>query len=79
VLQKANDRASVQFEREQMLTRIRKEADAAWAAKDFARVVELLQPIRGDLSEIESKQLVYAKKHIRNTVHTTAEEISKRR
>jgi hypothetical protein len=77
-LQKANDRASVEFEREQMLTRIRKEADTAWATKDFARVAELLQPVRGDLTEIESKRLAYAEKHIGNAVHASDEEISKR-
>jgi len=65
-LEKANERASVAFEREQMLTRIRKEADAAWAAKEFARVTELLQPVQGDLTEIEGKRLAYAEKQIGN-------------
>jgi hypothetical protein len=69
-LQKANDRASVAYEREQMLTRIRKEADAAWAAKEFARVAELLQPIQADLTEIEGKRLAYAEKQVGSTVHT---------
>jgi hypothetical protein len=62
-LQKANERASIAYEREQMLTRIRKEADSAWTAKDFVRVAELLQPIRPDLTEVESKRLAYAEKH----------------
>ncbi|MGO4882158.1 MAG: hypothetical protein ACLP59_15195 [Bryobacteraceae bacterium] len=68
-LQKANERASVAFEREQMLSRIRKEADAAWTAKDFPRVAELLQPVRSDLTEVESKRLAYAEKQIGSTVH----------
>jgi hypothetical protein len=69
-LQKANERASVAFEREQMLTRIRKEADAAWTARQFARVAELLQPVQGDLTEIESKRLAYAEKHVGPNAHT---------
>jgi hypothetical protein len=63
-LQKANERASIAYEREQALARIRKEANAAWATKEFARVVELLQPVRNDLTEVESKRLTYAEKHI---------------
>jgi hypothetical protein len=77
-LQKANERSSVEYEREQMLTRIRKEADAAWTAKDFARVAELLQPIWSDLTEVESKRLAYAEKHAGATTHTGDEEIAKR-
>jgi len=67
-LQKFNDQASVAFEREQMLTRIRKDAEAAWAAKEFSRVAELLEPIRGDLSDVESKRLAYADKQVRSKV-----------
>lgn len=78
-LQKVNEQASMAFEREQMLTRIRKEADAAWTAKDFARVAELLQPIRPDLTDVESKRLAYAEKHAGTTAHMSGEEIAKRR
>jgi hypothetical protein len=67
-LQKANERASVAFEREQVLTRLRKDAEAAWTAKEFARVVELLQPVQGDLTEIEAKRLAYAERQIGSTV-----------
>ena len=63
------------FEREQMLTRIRKEADAAWTAKEFPRVAELLEPVRADLTEVESKRLAYAEKQVRAAVH---EESTKR-
>jgi hypothetical protein len=78
-LQRANDRSSVKFEREQLLNRIRKEADTAWTAKDFARLTGLLQPIIGDLTEIESKRLAYAEKHISNVEKATDHQISKRR
>lgn len=38
------------------LTYIRKEMDAAWTAKDFDRLVELLQPVHSDLTKVESKR-----------------------
>jgi len=78
-LQKANERASVAYEREQLLTRIRKEADAAWTAKDLGRVAELLQPVRSDLTEVESKRLAYAEKHRGSAAHVSDEEIAKLR
>ncbi len=77
-LQKVNERASVTFEREQMLTRLRKEADAAWMAKEFARVAELLQPVRADLTEVETKRLAYAEKHVGSAAHASDGEIAKR-
>ena len=78
-LLRANEQASVAYEREQMLSRIRKEADAAWTAKNFARVAQLLQTVRSDLSEVESKRLAYAEKHSSATSHENREEIAKRR
>ena len=78
-LQKANEQASVAYEREQMLSRIRKEADVAWTAKNFARVASLLQPLRSDLNEVASKRLAYAEKHSGATVRENDEEIAKRR
>lgn len=78
-LHKANERASVAYEREQMLSRIRKEADAAWRAKNFARVAELLQPVRSDLTEVEGKRLAYAEKQSNASAHASDEEIAKRR
>lgn len=62
-LQKDNERELAAFERKQLLTHIRKEADAAWKAKDYGRVAELLQPVRDDLTKIEAKRLAYAEKH----------------
>jgi len=73
-LQKANELASVAFEREQTVTRIRKEADAAWLSREFARVAELLGPIQADLTEIEGKRLAYAAKHAESAVQADREE-----
>lgn len=67
-LQTFNERASVKFERDQMLARIRKEADEAWTAKDLSRVADLLQPVRAELAEIESKRLAYAEMQIQSAV-----------
>jgi len=64
-LARANERASIAYEREQISKRIRKEADAAWDAKDFTRVLELYEPIREVLTEIETKRLAYAQKQVR--------------
>jgi hypothetical protein len=76
-LQKANERASVAYEQEQMLNRIRAEADAAWKARDFARVAELLQPVRACLTEVASKRLAYAEKHVGSAAHAVDEGIEK--
>ena len=62
-LQRANEQASLAFQRNQMLSQLRKEADLAWRSKDFVRFVELLEPVRADLTEIEEKRLLYAEKH----------------
>ena len=62
-LEKVNARGSIVFEHAQRVKRIRKEANAAWSAKDFARVADLLQPIADDLTEVEGKRLAYARKH----------------
>jgi len=44
------------------LTHARERVDAAWHAKDYAKVVELLEPLRQHLSPSELAKLEYAKK-----------------
>ena len=61
-LQKSNERASIRSQRDQILGLIRKEAEAAWLTKDYVRVVELFQPVRDELTEIDLKKLEYAEK-----------------
>lgn len=61
--QRANKRAAVEYEQRQRLTRIREDAGAAWAAKELGRVIELLAPVRSELTEVERKRLSYAEKH----------------
>lgn len=43
---------------------LRGEAEGAWQAKDFARVVEVYGGIRADLTEAEVKKLAYAKRRM---------------
>jgi len=66
-LAKANERASSEYTRRQLVERTRKDADTAWAGKQYARVVDLYQPLREDLTEIETKRLAYAEKKVRLT------------
>jgi hypothetical protein len=46
------------------LTQARRELDAAWHAKNYAKVVEVLEPLRADLTSTELKKLEYAKKEL---------------
>jgi hypothetical protein len=53
------------FSRKVDLTQARQKLDAAWHARDYAKVIELLEPLREDLSTSESKKLAFAKKQLR--------------
>jgi hypothetical protein len=46
------------------LRAVRGKADAAWHAKDYARVVQLYGPIHGDLTEVEAKKVAYAERQV---------------
>jgi hypothetical protein len=61
-LDEANRRASAEYTQRQLVDRTRKNANAAWSEKDFARVVKLYRSIRNELIEIERKRLSYAEK-----------------
>jgi hypothetical protein len=41
---------------------VRRQAEEAWRAKDYRRVVELYAPIAKDLTLLESRRLAYARK-----------------
>lgn len=76
-LEKANERSKAAYSHAQMLLRIREEANTAWAAKDFARVAELLEPVKSDLTAVESKRLTYAEKHSQPVSPSAGSEIAK--
>jgi hypothetical protein len=60
----ARSRAADQYMKQVNLRQVRSKTDAAWQAKDYARVVELYSQMRSELSEIESKRLVYAEQQV---------------
>ena len=49
------------------LTIVRRKADAAWHAKDYAQVIETYAPMRNDLSDVEAKRLAYAERQVLTT------------
>jgi len=55
---------SREFTQEIRLRGIRSKAEAAWHAKDYSQVVELYDPVREDLTEVEAKKLDYSEEHV---------------
>jgi hypothetical protein len=53
-----------EYVKEVNLTVLREKAEAAWHAKDYIRVLELYDPVRQDLSEVEAKKLAYAEHQV---------------
>jgi hypothetical protein len=51
------------FALEVNLTQVRRKLEAAWHSKDYAKVVELLKPLRDALTPTELQKLDYAEKH----------------
>lgn len=51
------------FALEVNLTQVRRKLEVAWHAKDYAKVVELLKPLRNALTPTELRKLDYAEKH----------------
>jgi hypothetical protein len=50
--------------REVELQNIREKADIAWKQKDYAKFVELYNPVKDDLTLAEGKKLDYAQKKL---------------
>ncbi len=57
-------RAAAKYVDQVNLRRVRVRAEAAWHAKDYARVAELYGRVRKDLTGIESKRLAYAERRV---------------
>jgi len=55
------------FAQEVNLRQTRRKLDSAWHAKDYAKVVELLNPWRDALTPTELHKLEYAEKHARES------------
>lgn len=57
-------RRSEMYLKEMRLSQIRPEADRAWRAKDYVRLVKLYSSIQESLTPSERKRLEYARKHL---------------
>lgn len=55
---------SKNYAKELNLKRVRQQLDVAWHGKGYAKVIELLEPFRSDLTATELKKLDYAKKQL---------------
>lgn len=56
--------AAVEYEKQVHLRDLRRKAEAAWHAKDYAQVVESCSPLRDELTRGEAKKLAYAQQQI---------------
>jgi hypothetical protein len=63
-LREVRSRLSHEYLTAMKLRRIREQVNKAWQAKDYAKVVELYEQVRDDLSPAEQKKLEYARKHL---------------
>jgi hypothetical protein len=53
-----------QYAKEANLGHVRSKAGAAWQAKEYAKVIELYDSMRKDLTEVEAKKLSYAEQQV---------------
>ena len=67
-LQKSRNAAVHDYWKEMKLTQVRQQLDAAWQAKNYTKIIELLEPLRSDLSPTELRKLNYAKRRGRRGV-----------
>lgn len=63
-LRKGREMWSREYATEVNLTHTRQKLEVAWHAKDYAKVVELLRPLRDALTPTELHKLEYAEKHV---------------
>lgn len=63
-MEKLRDRESATLALASQLRRARAAAEAAWAAKDFKKVIKALEPLEPHLSESEKRRLDYSRKQL---------------
>jgi hypothetical protein len=63
-LQRQRQESGQRMARDVDLTHAREALGGLWRSRDYARVVQLLQPLRESLGPSELKKLEYAEKHI---------------
>jgi hypothetical protein len=62
LLRATQQKLSDSFLNEMAMSRLREQASAAWAKKDYAKLISLYEPVAGKLSAPELKKLDYARK-----------------
>jgi hypothetical protein len=63
-LEVLRSRKSDEYIKEMHLSRTREEAEKTWRKKDYAKLVELYNSMKEDLTLVEFKKLEYAQKHL---------------
>lgn len=63
-LQELRSKKSEEFMRNMFLSHIREESEKAWRKKDYAKLVELYNSMKGDLTTLELKRLEYVQKRL---------------
>jgi hypothetical protein len=63
-LQELRSKKSEEFMRNMFLSHIREESEKAWRKKDYAKLVELYNSMKGDLTTLELKRLEYVHKRL---------------
>jgi len=61
-LRNITDHSIRQYAREADLSTTRQELDVAWREKNYAKVVDLLEPVHAELTGSELKKLEFSKK-----------------
>jgi hypothetical protein len=62
-----------EYERDVNLKSVRSKAESAWHAKDYAQVIEMFDPVRKHLTDVEAKKLAYSEQQV-----VTAESVGSR-
>jgi hypothetical protein len=63
-LEELRSKKSDEYIKEMYLRRIREEAEKSWHKKDYAKLVELYNSMKDDLTMVEAKKLEYAQKRL---------------
>jgi hypothetical protein len=58
---------SEEYIKDMRLSQIREEAEKVWHKKDYAKLVELYNSMKDDLTPVEVKKLEYAQKHLHSS------------
>jgi|SRR5580704_8832394 hypothetical protein len=63
-VEEIKSRAAVEYKKQVRLRDLRRKAEIAWRAKDYAYVVELYSPVHEALTEVEARKLAYSEQQV---------------